>query len=102
MNEEASRVFWSLVFTVALVAISVCASNYLNQNFSIIKAHITNLQVGSATLVAWAVFGRLYNFESYEGKTLPEKLKKAWFIFTYSCGFTGALISMQLVAKVHA
>ncbi|WP_345845601.1 hypothetical protein [Shewanella algae] len=102
MKEEVSRVFWSLIFTVALVGISVCASNYLNENFCIIKTHITYLQVGSAALVAWAVFGRLYNFESYKGKTLPERLKKAWFIATYSSGFTGALISMQLVAKVHA
>ncbi len=101
MKEEITRILKSLLGTVILVMLGVASAKYINQNWTVTASGVTHLRLTSAGLIAWSVFGRLYNFESWGGNTPAEKAKKTWFIITYSAGFYGAILSLLLFANVQ-
>lgn len=101
MKEEITRILISLLGAVILIVLGILSAEYINQNWNITNECIKNIRLISAGLIAWAVFGRLYNFESFKGKTPTEKVKKAWFIVTYSAGFYGVILSIQLFSNTQ-
>ena len=100
MKEEITRIILSLLGTIVLIVLGIASANYINQNWNVTDNCVIYIRLVSAGLIAWSVFGRLYNFESYKGKTPAEKFKKAWFIVTYSTGFYGVILSLQLIANI--
>ena len=100
MEEEITRILSSLVLTTLLAVLGFIIASYLNENFIFTKECIVYVRASSMSLFAWAVFARLYNFQSWKGKTPAEKLKRAWFIITYSIGFFGSIMSLFMVANV--
>ncbi|MCU7830348.1 MAG: hypothetical protein KZQ85_14895 [Candidatus Thiodiazotropha sp. (ex Myrtea sp. 'scaly one' KF741663)] len=100
MKKELSRISISLIGTGVLIFLAVVSAKYINHNWKVTQNELSYFRIASAGLIAWAVFGRLYNFESWKGKTFPEKFKKGWFIITYSIGFYGAVISLLLVSNI--
>jgi len=101
MREEIIRIFVSFLGAVILIILGIVSANYVNHNWEITTSYIANIRLVSVGLIAWSVFGRLYNFESWKGKTPAEKMKKTWFIITYSTGFYGVILSLQLLAKTQ-
>ena len=99
MKEEITRIILSLLGTTILIVLGVVSANYINQNWTVTNSCIMYTRLTSAGLIAWSVFGRLYNFESFKGKTTTEKAKKAWFITAYSSGFYRAILSLQLISN---
>lgn len=101
MKEEMTRIILSLLGTIIIIVLGIVSAKYINQNWSVTDSCITNIRLVSTGLIAWAVFGRLYNLESWKGKTPAERIKKSWFVITYGTGFYGVILSLQLFPNIQ-
>ena len=99
MKKEITRILLSLLGTIVLIVFGVVSAKYINNNYEITNSCITYIRLISAGLIAWSVFGRLYNFESWDGTSPTEITKKTWFVITYSLGFYGVIVSLLLFAN---
>ena len=96
MKKEITTILKSFIGTVVLIVLGLVTAKYIN----VTADCIFYIRLISMGLIAWAVFGRLYNVDSWNEDTPPERFKKAWFVVTYSLGFYGAIVSFLLFENV--